>query len=222
MLMVLAAALGLVLGVHPGVLAIAATAFLQPWWFLVGTAVWAVVANRGRPQAGPDEEARYLEGVAAELKAGASPRAAVSGAAGRAPSLDLGRVVRLASLGRPAPEVAGALSEALPTNGRLAGAAFRLAAETGARAAEVFADLAVRSSEAGDLVRERRVLSAQARLSAALIGGAPVVVVVLLAASGRAKVLLESSSGRAIGAIGVALLLSGGLVIWVMLRSAER
>jgi Flp pilus assembly protein TadB len=118
--------------------------------------------------------------------------------------------------------VAGALSEALPANGRLAGAAFRLATETGARAADVFADLAVRATEAGDLARERRALTAQARLSAALVGGAPIAVVALLVVSGRASALLESSSGRAIGAIGLALLVAGGLVVWVMVRTAER
>lgn len=220
--MILAAAAAITMGVHPGVLAIAATAFLQPWWFLAGTALWAVVANGRSPSAGPDEEARYLEGVAAELRAGASPRAAVEGAAGRAPSIDLRRVVRLASVGSPAPEVAGALSEALSANGRLAGAAFRLATETGARAADVFADLAVRATEAGDLARERRALTAQARLSAALVGGAPIAVVALLVVSGRASALLESSGGRAIGAIGLALLVAGGLVVWVMVRTAER
>ena len=221
MLMALAAAAAIAMGVHPGVLAIAATAFLQPWWFLAGTVVWAVVANVRSPSAGPDDEARYLEGVAAELRAGASPRAAVEGAAGRAPSLNLWRVVRLASVGRPVPEVAGALSEALPANGRLAAAAFRLATETGARAADVFADLAVRAVEAGDLIRERRALTAQARLSAALVGGAPIAGVALLVVSGRASALLDSTGGRTIGAIGLALLVAGGLVVWAMVRRAE-
>lgn len=222
MLMILAVAYAIAIGVHPGVLAIAVTAFVQPLWFLAGTALWAVVARRKRDTAGPDEEARYLEGVAAELRAGASPRAAVEGAAERVGSIDLRRVVRLASLGRPAGAVAAALSEALPANGRLAGAAFRLASDTGARAADVFASLAVRAAESGNLARERRALTAQVRLSAALVGGAPIGVVVLLAASGRAGALLESSAGRVLGSVGLGLLTLGGLTVWVMVWSAER
>jgi Flp pilus assembly protein TadB len=85
----------------------------------------------------------------------------------------------------------------------------------------VFADLAVRAVEAGDLIRERRALTAQARLSAALVGGAPIAVVALLVVSGRASALLDSTGGRTIGAIGLALLVAGGLVVWAMVRRAE-
>ena len=72
---------------------------------------------------------------------------------------------------------------ALPVNGRLAAAAFRLAAVTGGRVAALFHTLAARAAEVGRLNRERRALTAQARASAWVVGGVPLAL--LAAAGGR-------------------------------------
>jgi Flp pilus assembly protein TadB len=115
--------------------------------------------------------------------------------------------------------VAAALGAALPYNGRLAGAAFRLAATTGARAADVFAALAARAAATGELQRERRVLTAQSRLSALVVGGAPLVLGGLVLGAGNGGSLLAAGSpGRGVVALGLALELAGLAVIWAMAR----
>ena len=131
--------------------------------------------------------------------------------------------VRLALAGAPAAAVAARLESALPANGRHIGVAFQLAAETGAGAVPVFQRLAERAGRVAEISRERAVLTAQAKLSAAVVGGAPVAVVVVLLASGRAAVLTEGGSvGLMVGVVGVGLVASGLAVVWVMLRRSAR
>ncbi len=217
-------AAALALGAPPGVVAVVAVALYQPVWFLVGAAGWAVAARiRAGERAGPDDEARFLQGVAAELDGGASLRGALVEAAGRASRLDLQPVVRRAALGRPMAEVAAALRASLPLNGRLAGPALGLAAATGGRSAAVFSGLAVRAAAQGDLARERRSLTAQARLSAAIVAGAPLVLAAALAVGGGSASLLGlGAGGVALAAIGLGLELAGVAVVWWMIRRAER
>ncbi len=195
-----------------------AVAVVQPGWFLGGAAALAVVARARRDRgAGPDAEAAVLLGIAAELRAGASLRSALAGGASRAPGLPLAQAVRFAAAGRPMAEVAEELRRALPHNGRLAAAALELTAATGARSAEVFARLAERATTAGELARERRALSAQARLSAWLVGGAPVAFVAVMMLIGPGL----TGAGVLIPA-GVGLIAAGGAVVWWMVRRAER
>ena len=123
--------------------------------------------------------------MAGEVEAGASIRQAVVAAADRAAVLDLARVVRLAAAGRPAGEVSAALEQALPLNGRLAGAAYHLVVETGARASAVFAGLAVRAADVGEL---------SSRASGAL-GPGPVVGLAGRWPSGRPRLRPWSSGG---------------------------
>jgi tight adherence protein B len=203
--------------------AIVAFGLWQPGWFLVGAGVWAVVARlRSRETAGPDDEAAYLRGVAAELAAGSSLRSAVANAEPVSP-MPLDRARRAAVSGRPATAVATALGEALPVNGRLAGPAYRLAADTGGAAATVFASLADRAAREGELARERRALTAQARLSAWIVAGAPATLVILFYATGRGSALLRLGFvGIVVAAVGFGLQAAGVLVVWLMLRRAER
>lgn len=132
---------------------------------------------------GPDAEAGFLHGVATELSGGASLRAAL--AAAPPGGLEVGPAARAAVAGISAPRVAGMLREALPVNGRMAAAAWLLAAESGGPAAAVFQVLAVRAAREGELIRERRSLTAQARASAWVVAGLPVVLLVGTLVSGR-------------------------------------
>lgn len=212
-------ALALVGGPHPAWAGILAFAYLSPSGFLAAAGGWGVfqAIQRGRARRRlPAAEADFLRGVAGEVEAGASIRQAVVASADRADVLDLAPVVRLAAAGRPAAEVATALQQALPLNGRLAGAAYHLVVDTGARASAVFAGLAVRAADVGELARERRALSAQARFSAWLVGGVPVVATIALMALGRGPEL--AGAGGPMTLVGVGLVSIGGLTVWLMVH----
>jgi tight adherence protein B len=226
MLLALLLAGAVAVGSHPIVIAVGAMAALHPGWFLVAVGLWAVLHRRrtamvGRAQ--PGDEVAFLHALASELRSGSSLRSAVDAAAESASRLPLDTAARLATAGLPASDVAAAVAGALPVNGRLVGAAFTLAAATGARAADVFEALAIRAAEAGELVRERRAVTAQARLSALVVGLAPVGVAVLMLAGGRGSTLLESGGiGVLVLAIGFGLQLTGLAMVWWMLRGAAR
>ena len=217
--MAVSVALALVGGPHPAWAGILAFAYLSPSGFLAAAGGWGVfhAIQRGRARRRlPAAEADFLRGVAGEIEAGASIRQAVVAAADRADVLDLTPVVRLAAAGRPVAEVSTALQQALPLNGRLAGAAYHLVVETGARASAVFAGLAVRAADVGELARERRALSAQARFSAWLVGGLPVVATIALMVLGRGPDL--AGAGGPMTFVGVGLVSIGGLTVWMMVR----
>lgn len=224
MLSAVVIAVALVAGAPPLAVAVGALALWQPSFLLAAAAAWAVVARRGRRRLrpGPDDEAAFLAGLAAEMEAGASLRSAVAAAATRAPALDLSRACRLAEAGLPAAQVGEALRPALPVNGRLAAAALRLAAEGGGRVAGLSHTLAARAAEVGRLERERRGLTAQARASAWVVGGAPLALLALLAVTGRMGPLLADSLGRGVLTLGLALEAAGASVVWLMVRGAER
>lgn len=224
MLSAVVIAVALVAGAPPLAVAMGALALWQPLFLLAGAGAWAVVAHRRRRRLrpGPGDEAAFLAGLAAELEAGASLRAAVASAATRAPALDLSRACRLAEAGLPAPRVGEALRAALPVNGRLAAAAFRLAAEGGGRVAALFHTLAARAGEVGRLEREGRALTAQARASAWVVGGAPLALLVMLAVTGRTGPLLADPLGRGVLALGLGLETAGAAAVWLMVRGAER
>lgn len=212
-----AGALGL--GPNPLLALFLAIAILRPLWFLAGAALWAAwnVRKRGRERASlPALEAELLRGMAAELEAGASIRDALALGWTRAAELSLGFAVRFAKAGRPAPEVAAQLRSVLPVNGRLVAAAYEIVSDTGARAGGVFASLALRAVEKGELERERRTLTAQARMAAWLVGGLPAAAAVLLAAAGRSPQL--TGVGGVLTAFGAALIGLGGLAVWLLVR----
>lgn len=221
MLMAVLIALVLIAGPHPAAAGLVALAYLSPEGLLAAAVVWAAVHARRRARerrARPGAEAQFLRGVAAEVEAGASVREAVLAAADRSPELGLDTAVRLAAAGRPASDVAEQLGAALAHNGRVAAAAYRMVAETGARAGPVFSGLAVRAAHLGELERTRRVLTTQARLSAWVVGGLPIVVTGLLMVTGRGPVL-EGPSG-VITVVGALLIVVGAVVVWLMVRGS--
>ena len=224
MLIAVVLAVAVAAGAPWPVLGVVLLAMSQPWLLLAAAAAWAVLSHRRRRRAapGPGDEADFLQGLAAELGAGASLRSAVVAAAARAPALDLGRACRLAGAGLPAAEVGDALEGALPVNGRLAAAALRLASGTGGRAAGLFHSLAGRAAEVGRLERERRALTAQARASAWVVGCLPLALLVMLVATGRAGALLSDPAGPAVLAVGLGLEAAGIGIVWLMVRGAGR
>jgi Flp pilus assembly protein TadB len=202
------------------VVAIVGLAVVRPVWFLAAAGVWGVVAHRRERRSRPtaDDEADALRGLVAELAAGASLRMAVDAAAARAPRLGLDRAARRARAGLPLARVADAMAIALPVNGRSVRAAMAMAGSTGAPAAPVFAALADRAAEVGRLRRDRRALTAQARLSAVVVGGIPALLAVVFVLSGRAATLWADPAGRTVLVVGGLLVASGSALVGWMVR----
>jgi tight adherence protein B len=216
-------ALLVVSGAPLPVVAAIALALIRPVWFLVAAAVWAVVARQRRAASGPDEEAAFLRGLAAELSAGSGLRAGVVAASGRAPGLDLARATRLCSSGRPAAEVGVALGEALPVNRSAIGAAFRLSSRTGGPIAPLIETLAARAEAMGRLERERRASTAQARLSAWVVGGLPIGLIVLALVTGAGPGAGDLGPvGVSLVGIGLGLIGVGSVVVAFMARRVVR
>lgn len=219
---IVVAALALVAGIPVTVVAAAVVVVWNPMVALAAVPVWVWWEHRRRRRAlpDPDDEAAFLRSLAAELSGGASLRSALVVAAGRVPRLDLSSVSRMAAVGMPAESVSAALGDALPANGRLASAAWLLAARSGGPAADVAQSLAVRAADEGALRRERRALTAQARASAWVVTALPALLVLAMLVTGR----LASGSEPAlvpILAVGFGLQACGVAVVWWMLRRAD-
>lgn len=202
--------------------ALAGAAMWQPWLILGGAPLWAVLHRRRSISKlpGPDDEARFLRALASELNGGASLRTALAVSADHSPRLDLGLASRLAASGLSGDRVAEALGNALPVNGRLAGAAWLLASRSGGPAASVMQTLAALAADEGALHRERRSLTAQARASAWVVAALPPLLLLVLIGGGR----LELSDPALVPIVAVGLALQGAgvaAVVW-MLRKAER
>lgn len=216
---------GLALGIHPAVVALAGLASIEPKLLLLGAGVWGVVAairRRARP-ATADDEATYFRALSAELRAGASLRGAIGEALDRVPELSLGPAPRYAQAGLPMDEIADAVEARFPENGRLAAAAFRLSDWSGARVAATFEDLAERAAASADLVRERKAATAQARLSALVIGVAPVAFALLLFLTGRGSgFAAHGTIGVIVLGTGLALEITGLAVVALIMRRAEQ
>ena len=217
-------AAGLALGIHPAAVALAALASIEPRLVLVGAVMWGIVAaiRRRKSRITPDDEAMYFRAISAELRAGASLRGAIGEALHRVPGLSLGPAVRYAEAGMPMSEIADAVETRFPENGRLAAAAFRLSDWSGARVADTFEGLAERAAESAELVRERKAATAQARLSALVVGIAPVAFATLLFATGRGSGLVgHGTIGVLVLGAGLALELIGLIVVAMIMRRAE-
>ena len=225
MLIAVLLACGLAVGIHPAALGLAALAAVEPRLVLFGAAVWAAVhiMRRRRSRVSPDDEATYFRALSAELKAGASLRGALGEALERVPALSLDHAVRFAAAGAPMTEVADVVEAELPENGRLAGAAFRLSDWSGAQVADTFAGLAERASTSAELARERRAATAQARMSAIVIGVAPVAFAGLLLATGRGSGLVDHGViGLVVLGGGLTLEALGLMLVALIIRRAER
>lgn len=215
----------LALGVPPVMIAIAAVAAIEPRLVLVGAAAWGVVATlrRRATSVTPDDEATLFRAMAAELRSGASLRSALAEAAHRVPQIELDRPVRFAAAGMQMTEIAKAVELQLPENGRLAAAAFRLSDWSGARVADTFDGLAERAAATAELARERRAATAQARLSALIVGVAPLAFTVLLVATGRSVGLVAHGGlGWLVLGVGLGLEMLGLIAVAAIVRRAER
>jgi len=206
-------------GAHPAVIGLAVIALLEPRLVIAAVAVWALYSVWGRRHTSEaDTEAAFLTALAAELRGGASLRLALSEAITRAPH-GLEPAARLARAGMPMPTIAPLLRDGLEYNGVTAAAALELSTLSGARTAAVFEGLAERATETAQLERERRAATTQARLSAWVVGLAPLVFTALVLAGGGIGPLDRfRGAGAAVIAAGVLLELAGLAVVGLILR----
>ncbi len=156
------------------------------------------------------DEQQVLSSIHAELAAGASLRQAIAVAGdGRS---DLAEARHLAIGGAPI----GAVAAALDAGPRLA-AAIDVAARSGGRAGAVFLRLADRAAADAELVRQQRVLTTQARLSALIVAGMPVLWMVL---GGFQRIVSLFAGGAGMLAIvGITMELLGVGLVWRLARS---
>ncbi|NOY54613.1 MAG: hypothetical protein GXP34_01360 [Actinobacteria bacterium] len=212
---------GFVSGVPVVVLALAGLAVYEPGLAL---GVIAGLTVFGRYQARSEEyEGAFLQAVAAELRAGAGLRLALADASERVPATSLAPVARLARAGRPLDELAGALSTGLERHGALTAAAVRIAGITGGRVADTFDELALLAAEDAQMEGERRAATAQARISAWIVGGLPAAYLAYSAGSGRLATLWNAGTvGVVVLGVGGLFLLSGVAGIVLMVRRADR
>lgn len=215
---VLVLAVALVAGAPvTGVVAVAATMY-APVPTLVALVLLAV---RGRIGTKPvDERVALLSAMSADLRAGRSLRHALVTAAGTDPTVGFGAVGRLAGLGSPFPTVVERLEADFGAHAPLVGAGLRLVDRTGAAGAEILDQAAMLIEDDLELAREVRAGSAPARVSAAVIGLAPVALVAWQLADGSLARAVAVPGGGLVVGLGGALLGAGiGVVFWLARRT---
>jgi tight adherence protein B len=166
-----------------------------------------------------------LEQVAAELRGGGTVAAAVDRlAVAESPvAADLHRVHVRTQLGLPlADSLAGWPVDHDAPGVRAAAGALAVAATMGGRAADAIDGLASSLRHRLDAVAEARSLSAQARLSAVVVGAAPLGYLAFAAMvdPGAVTALVDTGVGRVCLVVGLGLEALAGLWIRRILRSA--
>jgi len=213
-------ALGVLTGLPPPALVALVVARWQPILGLIALGAAAAFGRGNDPKAGAEQ--LFLLAVAAELRAGASLRAALHAAALRAPGLDTFMLRRRLVSGQPLEGVGDLLVEVMPRHGALTAAAVGVAAGTGGQIAGTFERLALLAAEEDELGREERSATAAPRVSALLVGGLPLAWLAWLATTGRFSAQFSGSGLTAwMAGAGLALLAVGFLVIWSLLRRVE-
>jgi Flp pilus assembly protein TadB len=163
------------------------------------------VLQRWPRRVAESDDQQLAAAVHAELAAGSSLRHAIAAAARLRPGLAAAR--RMALAGAPIEAVADAFG-----SGRRVAAAVVVAGRSGGRAGAVFQRLADRAAADAELARQRRVLTVQARMSAAIVGGMPVLWM-LLGGAAQIRTLVASGAG-VVAAAGVAMEGLGVGLIW--------
>jgi tight adherence protein B len=166
-----------------------------------------------------------LEQIAADLRGGGTVASAVERVAanGGAVALDLRRVVVRSHLGLPlADALAGWPEEHDAVGVRASAGALSVAAAMGGRAADAVDGLATSLRHRLDAVAEARSLSAQARLSAVVVGAAPLGYLAFSALVDPRAVtaLIDTGVGRVCLVVGLGLEALAALWIRRILRSA--
>lgn len=215
MIVILTLALGYAAGVDVRRLALLAATVHLP--VVVGVLI-AIHWYRARPDHG-FEPALFCEGVASELRAGASLRDAVVTAAasvsGVSPST-------LATAGSSMSEVAARLGEAMPSIARELEHTVVAAARSGSDAAALFDEIGSLAIAQTEIGREVRVATAPGRATALVLVGAPAFYLASQMGSGGLAEHLSTPEQRVVALVGLGLFLVGlGLSCLVLWRASR-
>ena len=194
-------ALALVAGVSPVRIGLLALALLFPWGFAVLLLVAFAAGRRG--DAG--RTTPFLEGVAAELRAGSTLRQAVAASAAAAGEPGLA----VAALESGFTEVGVRAAERFPGTGRELEVALMAAAESGSGAADLFDELASVAMAREEIRREVAVASAPGRVAAGIFVGAPLLWLGQRWAAGGLAAAFATSAQRVAATLGIVLFLAG-------------
>lgn len=211
MIVVVGLAAAFALGVDGRRLALLACAVYLP--AVVGALI-TVHWFRSRPADG-NRSALFCEGVASELRAGASLRDALTTAATSVRSLSpsIGD-----SHGSSISEVAAQVAAAMPSIAKELELTVVAAARAGSDAAALFDEIGSLAIAQSEIRREVSVATAPGRATALVLVGAPVVYVVGQMGSGGLGVYLASFEQRVVALAGLGLFILGlgsaCLVLW--------
>lgn len=187
--------------------ALAAVIGLAPW-----RAFRRAAARLASRRAGEADAAEYFDTVAREMRHGSSLRQAL------AMPIPGSRVERLALTGQPIEVVAAEVVSMLRIHDALPAAGIRLASRSGAPASKVFARLAEQAREAAQHERDKATATAQARLSAGVVGLVPLGLGLVTLALGGGRYVAQPGPARTAILIGVSLQIVGLVVIAGLLR----
>ncbi|MCH7668009.1 MAG: type II secretion system F family protein [Acidobacteria bacterium] len=205
-----------------------------PWWVGIVVGAWLVsplLAGAGlavglgyaavqRTKAQPKRRLLMcVDIVSAELRSGRSLRHAFATGARDSGVAGWQRVEARALAGLPIGDVGAALTDT-GRDGERVRAVLAIADSTGGEAALIFEGLADTMRGRESLDRERRMATAQARFSAGVIAGGPLVALVWLLLTGALGRLLSGGGiGAGVVVVGTALEILGvGLVVWMIVR----
>ncbi|HEX9847864.1 MAG TPA: hypothetical protein VGB33_05565 [Acidimicrobiia bacterium] len=204
-------AVGFALGVDPRRLAILAGVAFLPY-AVVGLIALVVWKSRAVEESRP---ALFCEGVASELRSGATLRDAlttsVTSVGARSHSLGL-------LSGSPMTEVAAIVASEFPNIGEELRLTIVNASRSGSDAAALFDEIGSLAIAQSEISREVRVATAPGKLTALVLVGAPMLFMASQLGSGDLGRLLASSEQRVVALIGLGVFALGfgisSLVLW--------
>lgn len=206
-------AAGLTMGADWRLLAMAGGAIWVPVPTAVAVAGVAVVGQRMRLASALGQEARFVETVVGELRAGGSLRAALRTACAGRP--ECAAICRRLDVGQPLADAVAGLTAALPTVGHLVEAAVAVGAG-GGRMIPVFEEMVVIATADEMSQAELRTATAQVRASMWVLIGGPLLYLAWALATGRLERLMGLPGGAVVGSVGAGLFLTGVVaMLWV-------
>lgn len=173
-------------------------------------------------RARPDDTAKpplFCEGVASELRAGATLRDALATAA---TSVGLSPTSAGLFSESPITEVAARVSQEFPSIGEELRLTIAAASRSGTDAASLFDEIGSLAITQSEVRREVRVATAPGRATAVVLLGAPFFYLLTRLRSGGLAGLLDSPEQRVVATLGLGLFVGGLLIGCLVLWRASR
>lgn len=209
---------GVARGVHPLGIALLGGTLLRPEWALLGIAGLVMWARRRQRHEALVGGRRFFERVSAELMAGQPLRVGLIEGVMTLPRDVATPIRRRLETGRDLGGIGEELARSLPLAGRSLMAAIAVAARGGGAVSPVFAELGHDVAEEVELLRERRVLTTQARATTMLVGGAPLVFFGYQLVTGALAERFSTPYGVLLTVVGGLLVLIGVVAVGMQLR----